>query len=350
MADLMEFKHSFQTKLIEHRFVPVTKNFSTKENKIELTQNNWYIREENPILYFVSIVDTPDSLQDSAFFAEIDELTKKLDELLFSRIIALEIFIGKRPEDAPLQNSENEHVHKLQWYFDYDTKALEVPTGQPTKLLGIEKFLLSAFDEPPQMSFLKLKNNIKTPYITFSFFLFWVCLLFDGYVSGTQESMIINYGMSNRAITHGEYYRFVTAMFLHADLQHLFSNMIYLYYFGTRLERIYGPVKYLFLYMFCGISASLFSIAFNDVLAIGASGAMYGLLGATLMLVKKFGTRYISMNYATILLLACLGLGIGFLSDNIDNFGHIGGVVAGCCLGITMRDLQTGVITFRKKE
>lgn len=350
LTELMELQHSFQTKLIEHRFMPMTKKISAGGDESQGKQNDWYVREENPILYLVSLVDTPEALHKSQFFAHVDELSANIDNAFFSRIIALEIFLGKKPEAVSLAQSENENVHKIQWYFDYDLKTIEAPTDHPTKLLGIEKLLLMALEEPPKVSFLRMRKRANPPYISFAIFIIWLLILFDGFVSDTHTAMVLEYGMSRRAIMNGEYYRFFTSMFLHADLQHLLSNMIYLYYFGTRLERIYGPVKYLLLYVFCGMSANLFSVLLHDVLAIGASGATYGLLGATLVLVKKFGTRYTSMNYATISLFAFLGLGIGFFSQNIDNFGHIGGVLTGCCFGATLRDQQTSTITFQKKE
>lgn len=350
LTELIELKHSFQTKLIEHRFVPVKKKLPIENGTSQSCNSDWYMREENPILYLVSLVDAPEALQNNTFFQHIDELSTSLENSFFSRIIALEIFLGKKPENATSVESDNENVHKIQWYFDYDAKILEAQSDHPTKLLGIEKLLVSALEEPPKVSFLRIRQKANPPYVSYAIFIIWAFLLLDGFVSDTHTSMVVQYGMSRRAITHNEYYRFFTSMFLHADLQHLLSNAIYLYYFGTRLERIYGPAKYLSLYIFCGISANLFSVILNDVLAIGASGATYGLLGATLVLVKKFGTRYTSMNYATILLFAFLGLSIGFFNENIDNFGHIGGVIAGCCFGVTLRDQQTSTITFQKKE
>ncbi|MFI3174508.1 MAG: rhomboid family intramembrane serine protease [Bacillota bacterium] len=349
---MMELKHSFQTKLIENRFMPMKKQQVVDiENTID-GQSDWYAREENPILYLVSIVDTEKALLESDFFAYVDAVGQKMEESFFSRIIALEIFLGKQPEIVTVipEDVENENIHKIQWYFDYENQTLEAPKNHPTKLLGIEKLLFSALAEPPKVSVLNMKSQAKPPYISLSIFVIWVFLLLDGFVSNTHVEMILEYGMSRRAITEGEYYRFISSMFLHADLRHLLSNMIYLYYFGTRLERIYGPVKYLFLYIFCGLTAGLFSIAFSDVLSIGASGATYGLLGATLVIVKKFGTRYISMNYTTIVLLGFLGLSTGFFVESIDNFGHIGGIFAGCCLGVTLRDQQTATFTFKKKE
>ena len=128
-----------------------------------------------------------------------------------------------------------------------------------------------------------------------------------------------------------EYYRFFTCMFLHAGLLHLASNSIYLYYFGVRAERLLGTGKFLVLYLVSGLCGGVFSVLFsgNAGVSIGASGAIYGLLGAMLLLTKKRGARYTGMNYSTMLLLAATAIGFGFLQEGVDNFAHIGGFLGG---------------------
>lgn len=128
-----------------------------------------------------------------------------------------------------------------------------------------------------------------------------------------------------------EYYRFFTCMFLHAGLLHLASNSIYLYYFGVRAERLLGTGKFLVLYLVSGLCGGVFSVLFsgNAGVSIGASGAIYGLLGAMLLLTKKRGARYTGMNYSTMLLLAATAIGFGLLQEGVDNFAHIGGFLGG---------------------
>ena len=120
-------------------------------------------------------------------------------------------------------------------------------------------------------------------------------------------------------------------MLLHAGLLHLASNSIYLYYFGVRAERLLGTGKFLVLYLVSGLCGGVFSVLFsgNAGVSIGASGAIYGLLGAMLLLTKKRGARYTGMNYSTMLLLAATAIGFGFLQEGVDNFAHIGGFLGG---------------------
>lgn len=134
-------------------------------------------------------------------------------------------------------------------------------------------------------------------------------------LSGQREEILSAYGLSREGILAGEYYRFFTCMFLHAGLLHLASNSIYLYYFGVRAERLLGTGKFLVLYLVSGLCGGVFSVLFsgNAGVSIGASGAIYGLLGAMLLLTKKRGARYTGMNYSTMLLLAATAIGFGFL-------------------------------------
>ena len=79
------------------------------------------------------------------------------------------------------------------------------------------------------------------------------------------------------------------------------------------------------------IIGGVFSVLFsgNAGVSIGASGAIYGLLGAMLLLTKKRGARYTGMNYSTMLLLAATAIGFGLLQEGVDNFAHIGGFLGG---------------------
>ena len=111
----------------------------------------------------------------------------------------------------------------------------------------------------------------------------------------------------------------------------LASNAVYLYYFGVRSEKLLGTGKFLLLYLAAGICGGLCSVFLGDGygVSIGASGAIYGLLGAMLLLTKKHGPRYTGMSYSTMLLLAATAICLGFFEPNVDNLGHIGGFLGG---------------------
>jgi rhomboid protease GluP len=138
-------------------------------------------------------------------------------------------------------------------------------------------------------------------------------------------------------IAAGEYWRLFTSMFLHVGVMHLVFNGYALFIIGIELERLLGPGRFLSIYLLSGLFGSLASYAFSDSLAAGASGAIFGIIGAqaAFFLVHRerlgtWGTRRLG-NIALILV---LNLVWGFSQPGrIDNLAHVGGLLAGVALG-----------------
>ena len=138
-------------------------------------------------------------------------------------------------------------------------------------------------------------------------------------------------------IAAGEYWRLFTSMFLHVGVMHLLFNGYALFIIGIELERLVGPGRFLSIYLLSGLFGSLASYAFSDSLAAGASGAIFGIIGAqaAFFLVHRerlgtWGTRRLG-NIALILV---LNLVWGFSQPGrIDNLAHVGGLLAGVALG-----------------
>ena len=174
--------------------------------------------------------------------------------------------------------------------FSPETGRLSAAQGQPTQLLGVEKLLrAAAAGREPEVLVLRDTKEQKTPVATAVIFVICAALLAWCMLSGQREEILSAYGLSREGILAGEYYAFFTCMFLHAGLLHLASNSIYLYYFGVRAERLLGTGKFLVLYLVSGLCGGVFSVLFsgNAGVSIGASGAIYGLLGAMLLLTKN---------------------------------------------------------------
>lgn len=133
-----------------------------------------------------------------------------------------------------------------------------------------------------------------------------------------------------------EYYRLITGTFLHADIFHLLSNCYALYIIGSQVESFYGKNKFLLIYFFSAITGSLLSITLSNNASIGASGAIFGLMGAILY----FGYYYRVYIGATwkqsILPVIALNLIIGFVIPGIDYFGHIGGLIGGVLISMAV--------------
>lgn len=137
-----------------------------------------------------------------------------------------------------------------------------------------------------------------------------------------------------------EYWRVVTAMFLHGGLLHIGFNMMALMQFGPALEEVYGSPRYLFLYVVTGAFGFLLS-AFTGHFSLGASGALLGIMGAMIAITTKRGGSYMrelrSRLISSLVILFAIGL-FGFLA--IDNWAHGGGLAVGFLLGKTFADRE----------
>ncbi len=178
----------------------------------------------------------------------------------------------------------------------------------------------------------KFVDNVfkpKVPYITIAIVAINVLIYLGTQLTGTYEKVIEAFWVFGPRIRTGEYYRLITGMFLHGSPLHLLFNCIILYQIGSQLESFIGRFKFLIIYFIAGLSGSLFSMIFSNVPSIGASGAIFGLLGSLIY----FGYHYRVYlgNYVKTQLipLVLINLAIGFSFENIDNFAHIGGLIGG---------------------
>ncbi len=139
-------------------------------------------------------------------------------------------------------------------------------------------------------------------------------------------------------LRHYEVWRLVSYMFLHGSLLHLLINMYSLYIIGTQIENYYGKVKYLIIYLVSGICGGLLSAIGigENVVSVGASGAIFGLLGA----LAYFGYHYrlylgdVLKNQ--IIPVIAINLLIGVLVQGVDNFCHVGGLISGIFLAMAL--------------
>ncbi len=132
-------------------------------------------------------------------------------------------------------------------------------------------------------------------------------------------------------LEHHQFYRLITSMFLHANIIHILFNMYALYIIGPQIENFYGRVKFGIIYLVSGIFGSLFSILFTQSWSVGASGAIFGLLGAILYFGYHYRIYLGDVIKSQIIPVIIINLLIGFMSTGIDNAAHIGGLLGGIC-------------------
>ncbi len=137
-----------------------------------------------------------------------------------------------------------------------------------------------------------------------------------------------------------EWYRPVTAMFLHGGLIHIGVNMMTLMQLGPALEELYGSSRYLFLYVLTGAFGFLVSAATGHF-SLGASGALLGIVGAMLAVTSKRGGSYMRDLRSRLIRSVVILFAIGFFPGiRIDNWAHGGGLAAGFALGKLFADRQ----------
>lgn len=178
----------------------------------------------------------------------------------------------------------------------------------------------------------------KKPVITYALIIINVLVFIAMYIfgKGSEDTLTLllfgaNYPVLVRA---GDYYRLITSAFLHAGLLHLIFNNYALYVIGSQLESFLGKAKFLIIYLVSAICGSLMSMLFSDGISVGASGAIFGLLGSLLYFGYNYRVYLGTVLKSQIIPLIILNLVIGFITPGIDNAAHIGGLLGG--LGMTM--------------
>lgn len=158
-------------------------------------------------------------------------------------------------------------------------------------------------------------------------------------VLGLSEFVLDWGAKSNRAIRGGEFYRFLTSMFLHGSLIHIGFNAFALYSFGFDTERLYGTLRFLAIYFLAGFGGGLASYALSPFDSVGASGAIFGLIGAMAAfyyLSRNLFGEMSRQQLGSLVFVILINLGIGFSTPRIDNMAHIGGLIIGGLAGLLL--------------
>lgn len=132
---------------------------------------------------------------------------------------------------------------------------------------------------------------------------------------------------------NGEIWRLPTSMFLHGNLLHIGFNMLVLWTIGPQVERILGHGRFLVLYLVAGLGGAVASYAFSAplTLSVGASGAIFGVMGALVV-----AGRQVGFDVRQVLILIGINVAIGFVGGGIDWRAHLGGLATGAAVAAVM--------------
>lgn len=142
-------------------------------------------------------------------------------------------------------------------------------------------------------------------------------------------SFALSFGMIPAAIAQGEWWRLLTSTVLHGGILHLLFNMYALYWLGPQLESMLGQMRFAALYVFSALGGSIASYWFSDLntVSVGASGAIFGLITATIVIGREMRS-----DVSQLVVLLGLNVVIGFLQTGIDWRAHFGGAVVGAAV------------------
>jgi len=171
----------------------------------------------------------------------------------------------------------------------------------------------------------------------------------------TGSDLWLNAGAKiNSAIIAGEWWRLITPMFLHLNLLHIAVNSYSLFVFGPQVESLLGYRRFLVVYLVSGIAGTVLSFVMSPNPSIGASGAIFGLVGVMLVYFYRHRRLFGEMGrrrLIDILIIAGINLVIG-LTPGIDNWGHVGGLAGGALLSWLLGPVyvvETEAITHQSK-
>jgi len=154
----------------------------------------------------------------------------------------------------------------------------------------------------------------------------------------TKTHVLILFGAKvNPLIEAGQYWRLLTSIFIHIGFTHLLFNTYALYILGKYSEKIFGHGKLVMLFLVSGLSGSVLSYLMSPHLSAGASGAIFGLLGA--IVIYGWNNQFLRSSGLITNLMVILGINLmlGMILPGLDNYAHLGGLIGGSSLGAVLR-------------
>lgn len=174
---------------------------------------------------------------------------------------------------------------------------------------------------------------VSSPRVTYSLIAINVAIFAIQFLQGVN-TLAVDYGMWPIGIAmNGEWWRLFTSAFLHGSFLHIAFNMYVLFFIGPTLERILGHTRFLILYVLAAFGGSVASYWFSDMntVSVGASGAIFGLMGALVV-----AGRRLKYDITQVLVLLGINVVIGFIAPSVDWRAHLGGLIAGALIAAVM--------------
>lgn len=293
------------------------------------TSNIVMYRETAEKIYLVLVTEYSRKIPNNAYVKAAENLKHSYESIIGKQVQFLNIcYTADGMFDEELELAD---MISGVWFVAKDTGRIYVFENQPSDFDGIYQ----DFEKECQ----RVENRIRyMPYSNLTLVVFNIAIFIFMYnvLSMTEAEQILKaFGMDwSHVIENAEWYRLLTSMFLHGDASHIYGNMLLLFFIGSHMEECLGHAKYLLLYITTGFAASLGSMVYHysvmeNVICIGASGAIMGVLGAMTGLLIVYRGKSKQFTLRRLLIFIGLTIAQGTLAPQVDNAAHICGFLAG---------------------
>lgn len=231
--------------------------------------------------------------------------------------------------DDPYRINQFIEADSGHWIYNYTEGRLVIYENQPGTFFGAEKLFEPERVRTRQNYVFTVNNFI----ILVNVVVFAVMAL-----NGNTQNTIYLYrcgGITPESLFEDhQVYRLFTSMFMHSGISHLVNNMIVLYFIGGTLEKYIGRVRYLIIYLLSGLLGGLISQIYymamaENVICVGASGAIFGAVGAMLTVVVVNHGRVENFTFPRLIIYVVLSIYLGFMSQGVSLSAHLGGLATG---------------------
>lgn len=252
-----------------------------------------------------------------------------IEDLLSTGNVLFVVFTDNSYETRCKLSGDNRH-----WIFNEITGQVEIYDDQPGEFFDVQAII-----EQKNPSIFSRASICTVALCIINLVMYFV-----------TESIGVEWGTISpgQLFDEHEYFRLLTSMFIHFNVSHIVGNMICLYFLGDALERIVGRLKFAIIYMGSGIVGGVISQWYyaytnhTNVMCAGASGAIFGITGAILMLVIVNKGRISTFNIRQVVLYIALSIYAGVQSTGVSVSAHVGGLIGGF--------LITGLLLLCKKR
>jgi rhomboid protease GluP len=343
---VMKLLHYFIT---EHNYNPIVLHGAKDEIWLE------NLEEEYKIIRIVTnYIHNDEQLNFDLF--KTDQIIKRIKKKTLSfNADALSIFLNLGDNVMFKETVEYDNITIVNVKKMTDLKNNEIIKESFPTLVKINKYkekgtelfmrLTSEISKKNENDSIKAEDvfKMKEPKVTkiliaINIFIFLITYLLGSEGLSINGNTLFAFGaLYKPSVLNGEIYRIITSGFLHADILHLMINMYALNIIGSQIESFYGKTKFILIYTFGLIIGSLMSLLFlGDSLSVGASGAIFGLLGSLVYFGYHYRIYLGTVIKSQIMPLIVINLLIGFLIPQINNAAHIGGLIGGTLMSVAL--------------